>query len=120
MAVIGTASSVPSASTVRTDPQAVRIPTASESPAPASTASPPSAAPSAGATKLQPTPSDSSVFRLSVHYDASAHRIILEARDPVSGVVVYQQPPQSAFKQLLASVSPLALSPRGGTVDAAV
>lgn len=120
MAVIGTASTVPSASTVRTEPQTVRTPTASGSAAPALASSVSSAAGNAGASKPQSVAGDSSVFRLSVHYDASAHRVILEARDPLSGVVVYQQPPQSAFKQLLASVSPLALSGRGGLVDAAV
>ena len=37
--------------------------------------------------------------------DADTQRLILEARDPSSGIVIYQIPPKSAIRQLSSSAS---------------
>ena len=71
---------------------------------------------SAASTPKAPPPASPVGFTL--HFDPDTQRFVLEARDPNSGVVLYQIPPQYAVKQLSASAS--ATPPRGGTVDSAV
>jgi hypothetical protein len=67
-----------------------------------------------------PTPSvsPSSAIGFSTSYDPSTGRIILEAREPRSGFIIYQMPPKYVIKQFAASVG--AIEPaRGGRVDGA-
>ena len=74
------------------------------------------AAPSAAAAPQAPASTGAIGFTLA--FDADTQRLILEARDPVSGVVIYQIPPKSALRQLS---SPASAAPaRGVAVDRAV
>jgi len=71
---------------------------------------------SVAAAPKAPAPTGAIGFTLA--FDADTRRLILEARDPVSGVVIYQIPPKSAIKQLSSSAS--AAPSRGAMVDSAV
>lgn len=73
-------------------------------------ASQPSAAPKA--------PPTAPAVGFTLAFDADTQRLILEARDPSSGIVIYQIPPKSAITQLSSSAS--AVPQRGATVDSAV
>lgn len=68
-------------------------------PKPVPTSPPPSdadAANSEAPAKPQAVP----VFALSVQFDADTHRLIIEARNPLSGAVVFQVPSKSALQAL--------------------
>ncbi len=54
----------------------------------------------------------------ALHYDQDLRRMILEARDPISGFVIYQIPPKYAAKQFATAGS--AEPHRGAQVDSAV
>jgi hypothetical protein len=54
-------------------------------------------------------------FGLTQHFDNDTHRLILEARDSISGYVIYQMPAKYVIKQLTASSSLVA--PRGASVN---
>ena len=69
------------------------------------------------APKAPPRPAP---FALTQHYDQDTRRLILEARDPVSGFVIYQMPPKYVIKQFSASVSTGFAPARGARVDSAV
>ena len=54
----------------------------------------------------------------SLSYDPTTGRMFLEAREPVSGFVIYQMPPKYVIKQFNATVN--AIEPaRGAQVDGA-
>ncbi len=54
----------------------------------------------------------------SLSYDPSTGRMFLEAREPVSGFIIYQMPPKYVIKQFNATVN--AIEPaRGAKVDGA-
>lgn len=63
-------------------------------------------------------PASVAAVGFTLAFDADTQRLILEARDPVSGFVIYQIPPKSALKQLSPSAS--AAPSRGAKVDSAV
>ncbi len=50
----------------------------------------------------------------------AAFALTLEARDPVSGFVIYQMPPKYVIKQFSASISTSVAPARGARVDNAV
>jgi hypothetical protein len=75
----------------------------------------PAPAQDAPAAAASPSPS---AIGFSLTYDTSTGRMILEAREPVSGFVIDQIPPQYVIKQFNATVS--AIEPqRGAQVDGA-
>jgi hypothetical protein len=80
------------------------------------TATPPFSAETATST---PSPR-SAPFGFTYTYDQSLHRMELEARDPVSGFIVYQMPPKYVIKQFSASVDAAIAPARGASVDNAV
>jgi hypothetical protein len=83
--------------------------------------SPPDAAPThpvAAATPEVPAPPAPSAIGFSLDYDPGSGRMILEAREPVSGFVIYQMPPKYVIKQFTASVAPVEPA-RGAKVDSA-
>jgi len=62
--------------------------------------------------------SPASGIGFSTSYDPSTGRIILEAREPRSGFIIYQMPPKYVIKQFAASIG--AIEPaRGGRIDGA-
>jgi hypothetical protein len=65
-----------------------------------------------------PSASPESGIGFSTSYDPSTGRIILEAREPGSGFVIYRMPPKYVIKQFTASVAPVDAA-RGATVDSA-
>jgi len=87
-----------------------------ETPAVPSGGSSQQAAPSVAEAPPAPAPTGAVGFTLA--FDADTQRLILEARDPVSGVVIYQIPPKSALKQLSSAAS--AAPARGVAVDSTV
>lgn len=117
MAITEAPSSSPVAPAVASD-QALRRPTPTPTPAIAKDDAPRQAV-SADAAKAaaQPRPAP---FALTQHYDQDTRRLILEARDPVSGFVIYQMPPKYVIKQFSASVSTSVAPARGARVDSAV
>jgi len=59
-------------------------------------------------------------FGLTYSYDEGAHHFVLQARDPLSGFVVFQWPPNYVVKQFSASASATSPPSRGASVDDAV
>jgi hypothetical protein len=53
----------------------------------------------------------------TLHFDTEIQRFILEARDPVSGIVIFQMPPKSAFREMEATAGEAAGMRRGGSLD---
>jgi hypothetical protein len=51
----------------------------------------------------------------ALHFDSDTQRMILEARDPVTGYVIYQMPAKYVIKQLSTSAQPAA--PRGTAIN---
>jgi len=47
-----------------------------------------------------PKPQSAPVFGLSLQFDPDTHRLIIEARNPLSGAVVFQIPSKSALQAL--------------------
>jgi hypothetical protein len=45
-------------------------------------------------------PQAAPVFALSLQFDADTHRLIIEARNPLSGAIVFQVPSKSALQAL--------------------
>ena len=83
-----------------------------------STAAPAGAtAPAKAETPTPPAVSGGIGFKL--RYDQDTQRLILEARDPVSGFVIYQIPPQYVIKQFSANIGSVEPA-RGAQVDSAV
>lgn len=125
MAVTGTGSASPAASATGTEQQNSRnAASAGQSPSSAAAARESTAAALPGASKVakkaaaaQPV---SPPFSLTYHFDEQTQRMILEARDPDSGFVVYQMPPKYIIKQFDASASGTVPSTRGGKLDNAV
>jgi hypothetical protein len=77
-------------------------------------------APAQPAAPETPAPSASSApIGFKLRYDQDTRRLILEARDPVSGFVIYQIPPKYVIKQFSARVGAVERA-RGGRVDSAV
>lgn len=52
-----------------------------------------------------------------LQYDAETRRFILEARDPKTGAVIVEMPPQSALQQIQATAAVTDNSPLGTSVD---
>lgn len=52
-----------------------------------------------------------------LQYDAETRRFILEARDPKTGAVIIELPPQSALQQIQASAAVTDSSPLGASID---
>ena len=71
------------------------------------------------AAKPEPTP-PATPIGFTLHYDNDLQRLILEARDPVSGYVITQIPPKYVLKQFSATVRAQLEPPRGTGVNAAV
>lgn len=69
-----------------------------------------SPAPALSAAKPAPA-----TFGLTLLFDNDTQRLILEARDPISGYVIYQVPAKYVIKQLSASAEPAV--PRGRNVN---
>jgi hypothetical protein len=84
-------------------------------PAPAS----PDAAAHPQAPESPVAPASSAPIGFKLRYDQDTQRLILEARDPVSGFVIYQIPPKYVVKQFTAKVGTIAPA-RGKQVDSAV
>ena len=68
--------------------------------------------------KAEPPPAPSPIG-FTLHFDGDSQRLILEAREPVSGYVIVQIPPKYVVKQFSATIR-TNLAPRGQGVDAAV
>ncbi len=69
--------------------------------------------------KTEPAPAPSPIG-LTVHFDGDSQRLILEAREPVSGYLIVQIPPKYVVKQFSATVRTNLEPTRGRDVDAAV
>ena len=81
-----------------------------------------------GRTSAAPTPPGNEsrletpaapAFGLVLHYDRDIHRLILEARNPVSGFVVFQIPQKNAAEQLV-KLHRSSGEARGASVDHSV
>ena len=94
--------------TRETPPQPGPTPALEHSHAPAQAAEVPAPAP-----KTQPS------IGFTLHYDNDTRRLILEAREPVTGFLIYQMPPKYVVRQFTASVGGIEPA-RGATVDSAV
>jgi hypothetical protein len=71
------------------------------------------------AARAEATPAPSPIG-FTLHYDNDLQRLILEARDPVSGYVIVQIPPKYVVKQFSATVRATLDATRGTGVNAAV
>jgi hypothetical protein len=69
--------------------------------------------------KVETTPAPSPIG-FSLRYDNDLQRLILEARDPVSGYVIVQIPPKYVLKQFSASDRAHVEGSRGTGVNAAI
>ncbi len=116
MAITEAPSSSPAVPAVASDlPPRRAMPPAA--PATAKDDTPRQAATAEAAKVAQPKPA---AFALTQHYDQDTRHLILEARDPVSGFVIYQMPPKYVIKQFSASISTSVAPARGARVDNAV
>ena len=88
--------------------------------APAPVAPPPSDAAPAPAATSKPPEATPSAFGFALRYDHGMQRMILEARDPVTGFVIFQMPSKYVTKQFSSGASPAGESARGAKVDSAV
>jgi hypothetical protein len=81
----------------------------------------PAASPSPHPAPVAPAPAPpvhiGSRVPYTLHFDTEMQRFILEARDPVSGIVIFQMPPKSAFREMEATVGEAAGMRRGGSFD---
>jgi hypothetical protein len=94
----------------------VATPTASVMPPERTTAIPPvTPAPSGGAAAEEKEPGG-----FSIRFDSDMHRLVLQLRDPLTGMVTFQMPPKQAAQQMAATASATATDPRGRTVDGSV
>ena len=101
-----------SADTQITQPPAVPVTTRVTAPsAPAGSTAPPTP-PASGGESAAPTSPPAFSFQLQI--DPETQRVILEARDPVTGFVVFEAPPKTAFSAINGGS---ASSPRGHSVD---
>lgn len=116
MAITEAPSSSPVAPAMASD-QALRRTTPPTAPAIAKDDAPRQAVSADAAKAPPPRPAP---FALTQHYDQDTRRLILEARDPVSGFVIYQMPPKYVIKQFSASVSTRVAPARGARVDSAI
>jgi hypothetical protein len=73
------------------------------------------------ATKAEAAPAaPASPIGFTLHYDSDLQRLILEARDPVSGYVIVQIPPKYVLKQFSATDRAHLGAPRGTGVNDAI
>jgi hypothetical protein len=86
-----------SAAPVASGPQTRKPATA---PAPSNTGDAPRATSAAPPPAPPPVPAP---IGFTLHYDTQTQQLILEARDPATGFVIYQIPPQSAAEQFAAA-----------------
>ncbi len=109
-------------------PKAVAVATAADThrAAPASVAaavqgSGDAAAQGSAAASAQEHPvAEGSSFALTSRFDFALHQIVIEARDPVSGFVIFQAPPKYAVKQFGGSGEIASLARRGRRLNEAV
>jgi hypothetical protein len=72
---------------------------------------------------VTPTPSEGAAAEdkepggFSIRFDADMHRLVLQLRDPRTGLVTFQMPPKEAARQMVATANATAADPRGRTVD---
>lgn len=122
MAVSETSSTPQLVPAIATDPLLSRAQSSSAAPiAPVPSSAPASRETADSADKPKPQPQVSTQgIGFTLRYSQDTHRLILEARDPASGFVIYEQPPQYVLKQFQASLDATGSSPRGGNLDNAV
>jgi hypothetical protein len=75
-------------------------------------------APTPAQDEAVPSAPSGTAIGFSLSYDPSAGRMILEAREPVSGFIIDQIPPQYVIKQFNATVNAI-VPARGAQVDGA-
>lgn len=92
----------------------VRAAAVGDAPAPAA----PAGRDEQAATPAPKTPSPAATIGFTLHFDPDMARLVLQAREPGSGFVIYQIPQKYAVKLLSAS-APNAPT-RGKSVDSAV
>ncbi len=63
---------------------------------------------------------ESSSFALTSRFDFDLHQIVIEARDPASGFVIFQAPPKYVVKQFGGSGEVASLARRGRRLNEAV
>jgi len=80
---------------------------------------PATSTPAVAASDTPKAPQPSAPIGFSLHYDQDLKRMILEARDPISGFVIYQMPPKYVLRQFSAASSAGAPT-RGARVNSAV
>ena len=68
-------------------------------------------------TVRTPPAAASSPYNFVLRFDPDTQRMILEARDSVTGFVIFQMPPKYVIKQFSAGAADKAAPPRGGQVD---
>jgi hypothetical protein len=93
----------------------VTAPIASNAPNPAAPRTNAASAPPVGGQEkpaAQPNPAPALGFQLQI--DPETQRIILEAREPITGFIVFQSPPKTAFGSVVSSNSS---TQRGKSVD---
>ena len=115
MAVMETSSTMPTSPIVPGSEQQQRAvaPTA----APVTAVAAP--APAADTASKPPAP-PVSAFGFALRYDQGMQRMILEARDAVTGFVIFQMPTKYVTKQFSAGADAAAESSRGAKLDSAV
>jgi hypothetical protein len=103
-----------------TSPTLPIVPTPAPESAPRATA--PTAAPDPTAAAAAPSATADSAAKaaaaplgFALHFDSDTQRMILEARDPVTGYVIYQMPAKYVIKQLSTSAQPA--TPRGTAIN---
>jgi len=72
------------------------------------------------AANVEATPAPASPIGFTLHYDNDLQRLILEARDPVSGYVIVQIPPKYVLKQFSATDRAHLEAARGTGVNDAI
>ena len=88
---------------------------APRAPAPAVTPPPTAAAPPPAATPDSAAKMVTGPLGFALHFDSDTQRMILEAREPITGYVIYQMPAKYVIKQLSTSAQPAA--PRGTAIN---
>lgn len=78
----------------------------------------PAAQPATAATPEVSAPPAPTAIGFSLVYDPGTARMLLEAREPDSGFIIYQMPPKYVIKQFSASVAPIDPA-RGAKVESA-
>jgi hypothetical protein len=100
-----------SADTQITQPPAVPVTTRVTAPSVPAGSTPPTS-PTSGAASAAPASPPAFSFQLQI--DPETQRVILEARDPVTGFVIFEAPPKTAFSAINGGG---ASNSRGGSVD---